>query len=148
RLAAFTGLTALAAWRYAAIEARPPVLRVIAVTASAIGVGAALTVIRAPEGAPLRVRRRTAIARAISVALLLAIALLAAGVPPRLLAPSGWAAFARDVHRGLGNVATTLWPYTGESAWTRLDILLGLAVVAVVAAVLGFWPARRSGADG
>src|SRR5690242_18991071 len=103
---------------------------------------------RSAEGAPLAVRRRIAIMRALAVALLLALALLAAGVPPRLLAPTGWAAFARDVHGSLGNVATTLWPYTGESAWTRLDILLGLAVVAVAAAVVGFWPARWRAADG
>ena len=148
RLAAFAGLSALAAWRYASIEARPPALRVIALTAVAIGAGAALTVIRAPEGAPPPVRRRAAIVRAISAVVLLVIALLVAGVPARLLAPGGWAALARNVHQGLGSVSTTLWPYTGEGAWTRLDILLGLAVVPVAAAVLGFWPARRGAAGG
>ena len=41
---------------------------------------------------------------------------------------------------GLRSLGTTLWPYSGRDGWTRVDILLGLVVVPLGAAALGFWP--------
>src|SRR5437588_1725181 len=142
RLAAFVGLTALAAWRYASIEAKPPTARVFAVVALAI-VGAALLMLTRPrEQASGGARLRAAVSRVLVGGLLLTLALLAIGVPAHLLLPAGWGTFRHDLHRGLGAVATTLWPYAGRNAWTRLDILLAIAVVPLAAAALAFWPAK------
>ena len=142
RLAAFVGLTALAAWRYASIEAKPPTARVFAVVALAI-VGAALLMLTRPrEQASGGARLRAAVSRVLVGGLLLTLALLAIGVPAHLLLPAGWGTFRHGLHRGLGAVATTLWPYAGRNAWTRLDILLAIAVVPLAAAALAFWPAK------
>ena len=93
RLGAFAGLCALAAWRYAGVEVRPPTLRVLALVAVAVVAGAAL------------MRVRQAAGRVIVIVLLLAIALLAAGVPARLLLPLEWGSLVRHVRGGLNTVA-------------------------------------------
>jgi transglutaminase-like putative cysteine protease len=142
RLTAFAGLTTLAAARYAGTEARPPVVRVLALGAVAIVAAAALTL----SGPGNRRRRRghaATVARATMVALLLVVSLLCAGVPVRLLLPSGWPSLAHHLRGGLETVSTTLWPYTGRSLWVRVDILLALAVVPLAAAAVGCWPAAR-----
>jgi transglutaminase-like putative cysteine protease len=103
-----------------------------------------MTLIRSGDDASRRARARAAVVRATVIAVVLVIALLAAGVPARLLMPADWPRLAHDVHRGLRTLASTLWPYSGHSSWARLDLLLVLAVVPVAAAAVGFWPAERS----
>jgi protein-glutamine gamma-glutamyltransferase len=143
RLAAFAGLSGLAAWRYAGVEDPPPSARVIAIVALAVAAAAAVAVIRHTERSSRRARRAAAIARAAVLAASLTVALLMAGVPAELLSPGAWGRLTHDVHGGLQTVGTTLWPYAGHDRWTRLDILLPLVGLPIAAAALGFWPARR-----
>ncbi len=145
RLAAFATLSALAAWRYAGVEARPPAARVVAVTALAIATAMAVMLVRARAAAPWGARLSAAVARVIALAALLVVALLAVGVPAHLLPPGRWGGLASGVHGGLRTVATTLWPYAGRDSWSRVDILLALAAVPIAAAAIGFWPARPGG---
>jgi protein-glutamine gamma-glutamyltransferase len=133
RLAAFAGLTGLAAWRYAAIETGPPTARIVAVAASAVVAAAALMLLR------------PAAARVLVLAALFIVALLAAGVPAGLLRPARWGVLAHHVHGGLQSLRTTMWPYSGRDGWTRVDILLGLVTAPLGAAALGFWPAASAG---
>jgi transglutaminase-like putative cysteine protease len=144
RLAAFAGLSALAAWRYAGIEARPPTIKVLAVAAVPIAAGAALLLIRVRPDASRGARANAVAGRLLAIALVSAVALLAAGLPPRLLVPTSWGTLASGLRHGLQTMASTLWPYAGRDSWARLDILLALAVVPVAAAALGFWPAGGS----
>jgi hypothetical protein len=140
RLGAFAGLSALAAYRYAAIESRPPAARVVAVAASAVVAAAALTLLRVGDADDRRSRAGAAAARLPVLAALVVVALLAAGVPVGLLRPARWEALADHVNGGLQSLGTTLWPYSGRDGWTRVDILLGLVAVPFGAAALGFWP--------
>jgi len=137
RVGAFAGLSALAAWRYAAIAARTPAARVAAVTASAVLAAVALSAVRPGESR----RARGAAGRLLVVGALFVLALLAAGVPIGLLRPARWGTLAHDVHGGFRTISTTRWPYKGGDAWTRIDVLLGLVVASIAAAALGFWPA-------
>lgn len=139
RLGAFAGLSALAAWRYAAIEARPPAARVAAVVASAVIAAAALSLLRTGGSR----RTTSAGSRLIVLGAAFLVALLAAGVPVGMLAPAGWEKLAHRAHGGVRSISTTLWPYNGPDAWTRIDILLGLVVAPIGAAALGFWPAAE-----
>ncbi len=141
RLAAFAGLSGLAAWRYAGIETRPPIGRVATLAALAIIGGLALMLIRAPEQGRPKASSRLALTRVLVIAALLAVSLVAAGIPAHLLLPTAWPKLAHDVYAGLTNVTTTLWPYSGQDSWTRVDLLLAIAVVPLAAAGLAFWPA-------
>ena len=142
RLLAFAGLSALAAWRYAGVEARAPAARLVATAVTALVAGCALMLLPAPEASSRRERLRAAGTRVIALVALLAVALLLAGVPAHLLRPARWAVLAGDLHRGLESIATTLWPYRGDDRWTRLDILLAFALAPIAAAAIAFWPTR------
>jgi transglutaminase-like putative cysteine protease len=74
----------------------------------------------------------------------LALALAAAGLPWRLLAPDGWDQLFDGLDRGLGGVRGVDWPYDGPDEWVRLTILLGAPFLLAVAAAVAFWPARRA----
>lgn len=134
RLAAFAGLTMLVAWRYGGVQAPVPTIRVMALAGIAVAVAVAMVVLGA---------RRFLLARAAALSALTGLALVAAGMPAQLLSPSGWHRLAGRLGGGLGAVGTTLWPYTGDDRWTRLDLLLVLAAVPVAAGGLAFWPAAR-----
>ncbi|MBV9798111.1 MAG: transglutaminase domain-containing protein [Solirubrobacterales bacterium] len=140
RLAAFAGLTALAAWRYAGVETQPPTVRVLVIVAIAVLAGAAMMLIPVSAQASRRARVRAAGARLMVAAVLTSAALVAAGVPHALLLPTAWDRLGTGLHKGLATVATTLWPYQGTDSWTRLDILLPLALIPLAAAALAFWP--------
>ncbi len=143
RMAAFAGLTSLAVWRYAGVQTRPPTARVVGLAAVAVLAAVALTVIRPPDRRSPRTRARAAAACLIVILVALVSALVIAGVPIGLVAPTGWGRLAHRLHRGLGTVANTLWPYSGTNTWTRLDILLAPAVIPLAAAAIAFWPAER-----
>ena len=136
RLAVFAGLTALAAWRYAGVETGPPIARVIGLGATAVATGGTIAVL----GARGRMGARLA-----TLAAALVGALLVAGVPARLLAPARWGTLGGRLHGGLGAIGSTLWPYSGHDPWTRIDLMLVLAVASIGAAAVAFWPARRRG---
>jgi transglutaminase-like putative cysteine protease len=145
RLAAFAGLSALAAWRYAAVEARPPTGRVVGLAAGAVVAAAALMLLRPREADSRAARARAVAARVTTLAVLFVVALLVAGVPLGLLGPARWGTLWHELRGGSRSLATTLWPYPGGDAWTRLDIMLGLAAAPLAAAALGFWPAAGRG---
>ena len=87
RLTAFAGLSAVTAWRYAGIEAHPPVGRLIAIAIVAVLAGAALALIRVGDGAPRRIRASAGVARAVVLAASLSLELLATGIPAQLPHP-------------------------------------------------------------
>jgi transglutaminase-like putative cysteine protease len=74
----------------------------------------------------------------------LALALMAAGLPARLLAPAGWSELFDGLDRGLAGVESVEWPYDGPDEWIRLAILLGAPVLVAIAAAVTFWPARAA----
>ncbi|HEX2126492.1 MAG TPA: transglutaminaseTgpA domain-containing protein, partial [Thermoleophilaceae bacterium] len=71
-----------------------------------------------------------------------ALALMAAGLSARLLAPGGWSELFDGLDRGLAGVESVEWPYDGPDEWIRLAILLGAPVLVAIAAAVTFWPAR------
>lgn len=143
RLAAFTGLSGLAAWRYALIEARPPLLRVFLLTLLSALLGGAMVASAAGEGGRGRATGSSATRLGVIAAVLLA-ALLVAGAPAQLLLPTGWARFAHGVATGIHSLASATWPYSGAGRWARLDILLVLSLLPLCAG-LAFWPEVRRG---
>ena len=143
RLLAFFGLCGLAAWRYAMIETRPPLLRVLALTLLSTLVGAVMT----SGWVPVIMRGQGpggAAARAGVIALALLAALLVAGTPARVLPPAEWGRFTDGVGGGLHRIAGAAWPYAGAGRWARLDILLVLLLLPL-ASGLAFWPESGRG---
>ncbi len=136
RLMAFAGLTALAAWRYVAVQEPAPAARAAGLAAIAVAAAGILVALRG--------RRRTA-ARAVAVVLALGVGAVIAGVPVDLLAPARWGILARHLHAGSAAIGSTLWPYAGDDRWTQLDLLLVLVLGPVAAAALAFWPPRGQG---
>lgn len=88
---------------------------------------------------PLRWMGATAVAVAA-----VALALLAGGVADELLRPDRWSGLLGGVGRGIETLPGVRVPYRGVDEWTRLAIGTGGTVLAVVAALLAFWP-RRAG---
>ena len=74
----------------------------------------------------------------------LGLGLMAAGLPARLLAPSGWSELFDGLDRGLAGVQSVDWPYDGPDEWIRRTILLGAPFLLGIAAAVAFWPARRA----
>jgi protein-glutamine gamma-glutamyltransferase len=82
------------------------------------------------------------LAAAIGVAIL-AISLMAVGLPGRLLLPAHWGELFDGLDRGLAGVQGVDWPYAGPEEWIRLSVLLGAPALLTIAAALAFWPVRR-----
>ena len=74
---------------------------------------------------------------------MLALGLMAAGLPGRLLLPAHWGELADGLDRGLAGMQEVEWPYDGPDIWIRRSILLGVPALLTLAAMLAFWPARR-----
>ena len=77
-----------------------------------------------------------------------AAVLVAAGVPIRLLLPSGWGELGAGVSQGLQTLPDVRVPYAGVDAWPRIVILSGAALLVALAAAVTFWPVRGRGAPG
>jgi hypothetical protein len=105
------------------------------------GAGALIAI---PAGAPDR-RRRLMLA-AVTLALLV-LALLTAGVPPRLLGPRAWDDLVSGIVDGISSTPGITVPYRGVDEWVRIAILSGGTALLALAALLAFWP-RRSGTLG
>jgi protein-glutamine gamma-glutamyltransferase len=90
-------------------------------------------------------RRRTTIA-AVTIALL-ALALLTAGVPLRLLWPKGWDELVSGMAQGISTTPGITVPYRGLDDWVRISIISGGTALLALAALLAFWP-RRAGGHG
>jgi transglutaminase-like putative cysteine protease len=112
----------------------------VAVVAIAVATGAALAASTRIHGP----RFAGPAARVAIVAVGLAAALLATGLRARLLLPGGWDELGAGLDDGLAATSSAVWPYGGEDAWLRQTLLLGLPALAVPAAALAFWPARRA----
>jgi protein-glutamine gamma-glutamyltransferase len=86
-------------------------------------------------------RRRAAIALG-SLVPLVALALLAGGVPAELLKPARWGELTGGISRGVSDLPGIRVPYEGIDPWVRLVIPAGGSALVLIAALLAFWPRR------
>lgn len=139
RLAAFAALVAFCAGHWVGLVAGPPTLRTATVVAIVTATAAALIALgRSALPAPAR-----HLAALMVVLLGGATALVAMGLPARLLPPGAWDELGLELDRGLSGIRTVDWPYGGDEEWIRLVILLGAPLFLTLAAALTFWPVRR-----
>jgi hypothetical protein len=139
RLTAFAALAAFATAHWALLVENAPFGRTLLVLLVATGGAAVLSLLslaRLPRPA------LHALAAIVGVATL-ALGLMAAGLPGRLLLPEHWSELTDGLDRGLAGVQGVDWPYDGPDAWIRRTILLGAPALLAIAAMLAFWPARR-----
>ena len=73
----------------------------------------------------------------------LAIALLAAGVPLRLLWPKRWGSLATRLGDGISSLPGVNVPYIGANVWVRVALVGAGALLLVMAAVAASWPSKR-----
>ena len=140
RLVAFSGLSAFAIAHWGTLVVDAPAGRMLLVLLVATGGGAALGLL---PRAPLPRWAMHAVAALIGVAML-ALGLMAAGLPGRLLLPAHWSELFDGIDRGLAGVEGVEWPYGGPEEWIRLTVLLGAPALLTIASLLTFWPARRA----
>lgn len=140
RVAATVALASFCAFHWANLITAPPVARV-GVTVAILGLGAVALVRMAAERRPLR---RVAGAGAI-VLLTLAAALLAIGLPARLLFPGNWDELTGGIAEGIRGIGNVNYPYDEDDAWSRLVLLLALPALLGTATALAFWPSARRG---
>jgi transglutaminase-like putative cysteine protease len=76
-----------------------------------------------------------------------ALALLAGGVADEDLRPDRWSDLMGGVGRGIESLPGVRVPYRGLDEWTRTVMGAGGTLLAVLAALLAFWP-RRGGKTG
>ncbi len=89
---------------------------------------------------------RPAAATLVAVAAV-ALALMAGGIADEDLRPDRWSDLMGGVGRGIESLPGIRVPYRGLDEWTRTVIGAGGTLLAVVAALLAFWP-RRGGRTG
>jgi protein-glutamine gamma-glutamyltransferase len=139
RLVAFAALAAFATAHWSMLVEGAPFGRTLLVLLVATGGAAVLSQL---DRAPLPPAAVQALAALTGIAIL-ALGLMAAGLPGRLLLPEHWAELSDGLDRGLAGVQGVDWPYDGPDAWIRRTILLGAPALLAIAATLAFWPARR-----
>jgi protein-glutamine gamma-glutamyltransferase len=138
-LACFAALAAFAVLEWASLVSDPPTLRAILVVAvgTAAGLGfAALGRLRLGRTA------RLAVAAALALAAIV-VAMIAIGLPGRLLLPAHWDELGARLDRSLPGVADVSIPYDGADRWTRLTLLFAAPLAVGLAALAAFWPIRR-----
>jgi protein-glutamine gamma-glutamyltransferase len=140
RLAAFGGLAAFGAAHWAMLVTDAPGGRTLLVVLVAVGGATALGLL----GRAALPRPAVHALAALVVLVTLALGLMAAGLPARMLAPNGWGEFFDGLDRGLAGVESVEWPYDGPDEWIRLTILLGAPFFLGIAAAVAFWPAGRA----
>ena len=143
RLLAFAALASFGALQWGRLVAPGAGGAMVAALLAALAAGGGLAVV---ARAKWSTRRRWSAGLLASAALLL-VALLAAGVPVRLLGPHGLDDLVRGIGDGLGAVPTITVPYQGAEEWTRNVIVLGGVALIGLAALLAFVP-RRDGRFG
>jgi transglutaminase-like putative cysteine protease len=141
RLLVFAGLAAVVALRWSALVESPPAGRILLVIGICAAGAAALEAVGRVRARPAA---RWALAAAVAVAIVGA-ALLAAGVPARLLVPTGWGELGDRLHDGIRELGDADYPYHGREEWSRIALLSALAGILAIAAILAGWP-RRDGA--
>jgi hypothetical protein len=137
RLAVFAVFAAYGTAHWAMLVAGPSAARILATVAAATACAITLALLDRS-----RLPRRAAAGLAVPTVLVsLAAGLVASGVAPHLLLPSGWSEFADQLDKALLGVQSVDWPYDGPDSWIRLAILLGAPLLLTAAAALAFWPA-------
>ena len=137
RLALFAAFAAFGAYHWAKLVAAPSAGAIAATVAAATGCAAALALLDRSA-----LSRRAVVGFAVLAVLIsFAAGLVANGIAPRLLLPSGWGDLADQLDRALLGVQTVDWPYDGPDDWIRTTILLGAPLLLTTAAALAFWPA-------
>ena len=139
RLGAFALLGALCALRWSDLVADPPAGRIVLALVVACGGAAALQLL---TGRALSPGRRRLLGGAVALATL-AFALMAIGVPAKLVVPTGWDELGARVGDGVRGLGDVLYPYRGDRDWSRLVLLGALAAILALAAAAGFWPHGR-----
>ena len=134
---AFAAVALLAALRFGALLAHPPVWRTLAMVASATLVAGVLHATQMRPREPLR----AGAIRVAAVTLGAWLTLCAAGA--RVSWPAHSARLVGSVSRGLDGLDGR-WPYRGAFGDARLTVMLGAGVALIAAAALCFWPARSS----
>jgi len=119
----------------ALLEPAEPARALEAVGLAALVVAALCLAVRLAR--PLRL----AVAALVAVAAL-ALALLAGGLADEYLLPDRWGALVSGASRGIDALPGVRVPYRGVDEWARLAIGAGGTLLAVVAALLAFWPRR------
>ena len=140
RALGFTGLAGFAALQWAGMVRPAAAGALLGSVLGGVAAGLALAVL-ARRRPPARVR---VLATLLAAAVLLLVALAAAGTPGRMLAPRGWDELAAGIAQGLGAVSTVRTPYGGLDEWTRLVLVAGGCALAGLAALLAFMPRRRA----
>jgi transglutaminase-like putative cysteine protease len=140
RLVAFGALGSFATAHWGTLVQDAPVGRMMLVLLVVTGGGAALALL---GRAPLPRAALHPLAAALGLAIL-ALSLMAAGLPGRLLLPAHWGELFDGLDRGLAGVQGVDWPYGGPELWIRRTVLLGAPALLTIAAVVSFWPARRA----
>jgi transglutaminase-like putative cysteine protease len=142
RLVAFGALAAFAMAHWAMLVENAPAGRTLLVLLVATGGAATIGLL---SFAPLPRPALHALAAILGL-VTLALGLMAAGLPGRLLLPAHWSELTDGLDRGLAGVQGVDWPYDGPDEWIRRTILLGAPALLAIAATLTFWPARRGAA--
>jgi protein-glutamine gamma-glutamyltransferase len=139
RLVAFGALAAFAGAHWAGLVDNAPAGRTLLVLLIATG-GAAVLGLLDRVSLP---RPAVHALAALTGLTMLALGLMAAGLPGRLLLPEHWGEFIDGLDRGLAGVQGVDWPYDGPDEWVTLTVLLGAPALLALGAMAAFWPARR-----
>jgi transglutaminase-like putative cysteine protease len=93
-----------------------------------------------------RLHGRRATAAAVGLAALgFVLALVAAGLPLRMLLPGSWGEAVAAIADGIAALPQTAVPYRGVDEWVRIVLLAGCTALLWAAAALAFWPGPRAG---
>ena len=139
-LVLFAALAAFGLFQWGRMFASPPVGALLGALAVACAGGLALALVARLDLTP---RRRAAAAAIVALGSVVA-ALLAVGLPVRLLWSENWDELGTHLGDGLAGVEDTDLPYAGGDGWLRLTMLLGAALLVGIAAALAFWPSRSA----
>jgi protein-glutamine gamma-glutamyltransferase len=105
-------------------------------------VGLAALVVLALLGAARLSRWLRWLAAALVACAAVAFALLAGGLADEYLRPDRWEELLAGASRGIDALPGARVPYRGVDEWVRLALGAGGTLLAVVAALLAFWPRR------
>ena len=137
RLVAFVPLALFGMVHWAGLLTPRATLGGLATVAVATAGGAVLLA----AGAIASRRRRNLVLGGTVLALVLT-AVVAAGIPLRLLVPDAWDDLAAALADGIGAMPGVTVPYRGVDEWVRTAIMLGGTLITVLAALIAFWPER------
>ena len=133
-LTLFAALGAIGITQWARLVVDPPLGRMLAALVICCAVGASLLWLGRTEGAGRR-------AGAALVALLGGIgALLAVGLPMRMLVPARWAELGENLRSSLAGIQGASLPYDGPDEWLRLTLLLGVPALLALGCWIAFAP--------